>query len=64
MLDRHGAGDVAGNAAGVVLLDELGEDAWGVGEDFSLGDDDDAIADEFDDFEDVGDVEDGFALGG
>jgi len=35
-----------------------------VGEDATLGDDDDAVADLFDDFEDVGDVEDGFALGG
>ena len=31
---------------------------------FAFGDDDDAVADLLDDFEDVGDVEDGFALGG
>ena len=31
---------------------------------FAFGDYDDAVADLLDDFEDVGDVEDGFALGG
>ena len=63
---------------GVLLLDELGEDAfevgeleggfefggWGVGEDLAFGDDDDAIADELDHLKDVRDVEDGFALRG
>ncbi len=67
-----------GDAVGVLLLDELGEDAfeigelqgglqlggWGVGEDLSFGDDDDAIADQLDDFEDVRDVEDCLALRG
>ena len=41
---------------------ELG--GWGVGEDFAFGDDDDAVADVLDDFEDVRDVEDRLALGG
>ena len=37
---------------------------WRVGKDFALGDDDDAVADQLDDFEHVRDVEDGLALRG
>ena len=72
MVDRHDIDQFASNALGILLLNELSEDALEIGEregglefgrrrvgqDFSLCDNDDAMADEFDDLKDVGDVED------
>jgi hypothetical protein len=78
MSGLHDFDDGTRAGARVLLLDELREDTLKVGkthkageiagrrvgEDFAAGDDDDAAADLFDDFENVRDVEDGFALDG
>ena len=78
MLRRHGFNKLPGEGAGVVLLDELREDAFEIGQgeqafevgwsrvgaDAAAGEDDDAVADLLDDFEHVRDVEDGFAARG
>ena len=78
MLHLHYVYQVTGYLFGVGLLDELGEDALkvfefgelgelarsGVGDDLALVEDDDAVADTLDNFENVGDVEDGFAFAG
>ena len=66
------------DGARVLLLHQLGEDAFEVGkarefgqfgwfrvgEDPAPGNHNDAVADLFDGFKDVGDVENGFAFGG
>jgi hypothetical protein len=65
-----GFDQAASDRACVLLTDELGKDAfeaaelhdgcelggWSVGEELALGEDDDAVADLLDDFEDVRDV--------
>ena len=74
----HDVDDLLGDDFGVGLLDELGEDAlegWqvhelgelagrGVGDNLAAGEHDNPVADELHSFEDVRDVEDGFALAG
>jgi hypothetical protein len=78
MAELHHLDHLLGNGPRVLLLDQLREDAFkigqaheagelrgtGVSENFSLGDDDDAIADLLDDFEDMRDVKDGLAFRG
>jgi len=76
MVNRHDVDKLARDALGILLLDELGEDALEICEcergfelrgrrvcqDFAFGNDDDTVADQLDDFEDVRDVEDCLAL--
>src|ERR1035437_6485376 len=76
ILDRHGAYEVACDGLSIFLLDELREDAFKVGElqrspefggrrvgeDSAFGDDNDSVADEFDNLQDMRDIENGFPL--
>jgi hypothetical protein len=78
MRSLHDVNNGLSAATGILLLNELREDALKVGqahetgkiaggcvgEKFALGDDDDTAANLFHHFEDVRDVKDGFALGG